>query len=123
VFTLLLDKGKLTTEMIAMLSRWRHSGFHVYCGSRISPDDESALEKLARYIVRASFSQERMRYLEHEGKVVYTAENGKDAKVFAVLAWLAATCCHIPRSGRADGTVLWVLQQCFTGKTESGGDG
>ena len=99
VFSMLLSKGKLTREMIAMLSGWRHSGFHVYCGSRIRPDDESALEKLARYIVRGSFSQERMRYLEHEGNVVYTAKDGKDAKVFPAIAWLAAMRSHIPNRG------------------------
>jgi len=36
--------------MIAMLSSWRHSGFHVFCGNRISPHDETAMENLARYI-------------------------------------------------------------------------
>ena len=38
VFRMLLAKGKITKEMIAMLSTWRHSGFHVFCGNRISPD-------------------------------------------------------------------------------------
>jgi len=71
VFKMLLNKGKITKEMIAMLSTWRHSGFHVFCGNRISPDDETAMENLARYIIRASFSQERMQYLDQEGKVVY----------------------------------------------------
>ena len=28
VFKMLLDKGKITKEMIAMLATWRHSGFH-----------------------------------------------------------------------------------------------
>lgn len=60
VFKMLLNKGKITKEMIAMLSTWRHSGFHVSCGASISPDDETAMENLARYIIRASFSQERM---------------------------------------------------------------
>lgn len=60
VFTMLLAKGKITKEMIAMLSTWRHSGFHVFCGNRISPDEETAMENLARYIIRSSFSQERM---------------------------------------------------------------
>jgi hypothetical protein len=36
VFKMLLNKGKITKEMIAMLSTWRHSGFHVFCGSRPS---------------------------------------------------------------------------------------
>ena len=55
VFRMLLNKGKITQEMIAMLSTWRHSGFHVFCGNRISPNDETAMENLARYIIRATF--------------------------------------------------------------------
>jgi hypothetical protein len=31
------------------------------------------MENLARYIIRASFSQERMQYLDQEGEVVYTS--------------------------------------------------
>jgi hypothetical protein len=71
---MLLDKGKITQEMIAMLSTWRHSGFHVFCGKRILPREETALKHLACYIIRASFSQERMRYLAQEGTVIYTAK-------------------------------------------------
>jgi hypothetical protein len=41
VFKMLLGKGKITEEMIRMLSSWRHSGFNVYCGNRISPQDET----------------------------------------------------------------------------------
>jgi len=32
------------------------------------------MENLARYIIRVSFSQERMQYLDQEGKVIYTAK-------------------------------------------------
>ena len=64
VFRMLLNKGKITEEMIRMISAWKHSGFHVFCGGRISPNDETAMENLARYIIRASFSQERMQYLD-----------------------------------------------------------
>jgi hypothetical protein len=55
VLRMLLNKGKIMQEMIAMLSTWRHSGFHVFCGNRISPTDDTAMENLARYIIRASF--------------------------------------------------------------------
>jgi hypothetical protein len=99
VFKMLLAKGKITREMIAMLSTWRHSGFHVFCGNRISPSDETAMENLARYIIRASFSQERMKYLDPEGSVVYTAKDRKTNKVFPALEWLAAMCSHIPNRG------------------------
>jgi hypothetical protein len=40
-----------------------HSGFNVYCGNAIWPHNEDGLENLARYIIRASFSQERMTYI------------------------------------------------------------
>jgi hypothetical protein len=34
---MILAKGKITKEMIAIFSKWQHSGFHVFCGNRISP--------------------------------------------------------------------------------------
>jgi hypothetical protein len=34
--------------LIAMLSTWRHSGFHVFCGNRIQPKEEKAMGNLAR---------------------------------------------------------------------------
>ena len=85
VLRMLLSKGKITRELIAMLSTWRHSGFHVFCGNRISPNDETAVENLARYIIRVSFSQERMQYPDREGKVVYTSNNGRTGKSFPAL--------------------------------------
>jgi hypothetical protein len=27
-----------------MLSAWKHSGFHVFCGNRISPNDDTAMK-------------------------------------------------------------------------------
>jgi len=80
VFRMLLSKGKVTQEMITMLSTWRHSGFNVFCGNCISPKNDTDMENLARYIIRASFSQERMHYLEQKGKVVYTSKDGKTTK-------------------------------------------
>jgi hypothetical protein len=108
---MLLNKRKITKEMIAMLSTWWYSGFHVFCGNRISPNDETAMENLACYIIypeghtRASFScpeghkQERMQYLDQERKVVYTSKDGRASKSFPALEWLANLCSHIPNSG------------------------
>jgi hypothetical protein len=65
-----------------MLS-WHHSGFHVYVGTTIWPDDQSGLENLAEYIVRTWFSQQRMDYITVEksaggvAKVIYTSRDGK----------------------------------------------
>jgi hypothetical protein len=60
-----------------MLLSWRHSGFNVFCGKRIYLADETAMENPARYIIRASFSQERMTYLQDESKVVYQSKDAK----------------------------------------------
>ena len=99
VFKMLLSKGKITEDLLDMLMNWRHSGFNVFCGSRIQPGDEKAMENLARYIIRASFSQERMAYLPEESKVVYKSKDAKDEKFFDALEWLAAMCSHVPNKG------------------------
>jgi hypothetical protein len=57
------------------------------------------MENLARYIIRASFSQERMQYLDQEGAVIYTSKDGATTKNFSALEWLAAMCSHIPNRG------------------------
>jgi hypothetical protein len=40
------------------------------------------VETLARYIIRASFSQKRMHYLEEQSVFVYRAKNETKEKVF-----------------------------------------
>jgi len=58
-----------------------------------------AMENLARYVVRASFSQERMTYLPDESQVLYRSKDGKNEKTFDALEWLAAMCSHVPSKG------------------------
>jgi len=68
-----------------------------------------AVGNLARYIIRACFSQDRMVYIPAEesvdgiAKVVYTSKDGKTRKVFNALDWLARLVTHIP--GRYEHTV------------------
>ena len=90
VFDMLLSKEKIPRELVDMHKSWRHSGFNVFCGDRIQAGDEKAMENLARYIVRASFSQERMTYVRNESKVTYQSKDGKEKKTFDALEWLAA---------------------------------
>lgn len=60
VLKVLLAKGKSSPDVITPLDKWPHTGFNAYCGPRILPWQESSMENLARYIIRASFSQEWM---------------------------------------------------------------
>jgi len=96
---MLLCKGKITQDLINMLLSWRHSGFSVFCGPRIHPREEDAMENLARYIIRASFSQERMTYIREESKVIYKSKDGRQQKAFDALEWLAGMSSHIPDRG------------------------
>jgi len=96
---MLLSKGKITEELIDMLMTWRHSGFNVFCGPRIQPDEQETMENLARYIIRASFSQERMTYIPEKSEVVYQSKDGKEEKIFDALEWIAAMCSHVPNKG------------------------
>jgi len=58
---------------------------------------------LARYIVRACFSQERMIYvpadqsLDNKAKVIYTGKDGQTKQTFEALDWLARLITHVPR--------------------------
>jgi len=99
VFKMLLSKGKIIKELVDMLMSWHHSGFNVFCGPRIQPGDQQAMENLARYIIRASFSQERMTYIPEDSKVIYQSKDRKHEKVFDALEWLAAMCSHVPDKG------------------------
>ena len=67
--------------------------------TRTCPPMAEAMENLARYVVRASFSQERMTYLPDESQVLYRSKDGKNEKIFDALEWLAAMCSHVPNKG------------------------
>ena len=54
------------------------------------------MENLARYIIRASFSQERMTYIREECNVIYKSKDGRQQKAFDALEWLAAMSSHMP---------------------------
>ena len=80
VLMMLLSRGKITRGLMALIRSWSYSGFQVYVGPRISPAEEEATENLARYIIRAPLSQERMTYLPEESKVIYKSRDGKGRK-------------------------------------------
>ncbi len=99
---MLKKEGKINDAIIENMLSWRHKGFSVHIGARIWPEDENALGNLAKYIIRASFSQERMLYISAEksadgvAKVVCTSKDGKTEQSFDALDWLARIVVHIP---------------------------
>ena len=102
VLKMLKSEGKIGDAVIENMLSWHHSGFNVYCGPAIWPHDKDAIENLARYIVRAPFSQERMTYIpscqseDAVSKVIYHSKDGTCSKTFDALEWLDQLTTHIP---------------------------
>ena len=98
---MLKAEGKMADVTIENMMNCRHSGFNVYCGNAIWPHNEESLENLARYIIRASFSQERMTYVAAQdtsdriAKVIYQSKDAKTIKTFDAMDWLAQLVTHI----------------------------
>ena len=69
VFRFLLERELLNAERIELIRSWRHSGFDVYVGQAIKPDNRELLEHIARYLLRAPVSLERMWYNPEAGTV------------------------------------------------------
>jgi hypothetical protein len=73
---------------------------------RTKPNNDQRLENLARYIIRAFFSQERMTYNiaskdtpDGHAKVIYRSKDGRASKTFEALDWLAQLVTHNPNKG------------------------
>jgi NAD-dependent SIR2 family protein deacetylase len=107
ILKMLKKQGKISEFVVENMKSWKNSGFNVYCGLPIFPDEEESLERLAQYIVRAPISQERMLYIPEENtkggtaKVVYTGKNSNSNKTetFDALEWLAKVVSHVPNKG------------------------
>ena len=127
VFNMLKAEGKINDVVIENMVNWpparrayslrlgeHRSGFNVYCGKAIWPHNQEGLESLARYIIRASFSQERMTYIaakdssDRVAKVIYQSKDAKTTKTIdapvsstgQALDWLAQLVTHIPNNGK-----------------------
>jgi len=57
------------------------------------------MKNLSCYIIRASFSQERMTCHRETGQVEYRLRDGKETKMLHALEWLAARCSHVHNKG------------------------
>ncbi len=66
---------------------------------RIARDDEKGKENVAQYIIRNTFSIEKLTYIEKTGTVIYHSKmtHGKNKKNFVVYTaedFIAAICQH-----------------------------
>ena len=101
---LLLAEEKITQHTVELLLSWRHSGFSVFAGDVVEPDDRAGLERLAAYILHAPFSQARIAYNRQARTVTCYRRKVKPGQAPAVirpaLDWLADLTLHIPERGQ-----------------------
>jgi hypothetical protein len=96
ILSMLKKKGLITDRVIELICSWHHSGFNVYCSNRIYPRFAQSIKNLARYIIRASFSTERLSYVSEDSKVIYKSNSGNDTKEFDAVDFIASITSHIP---------------------------
>jgi hypothetical protein len=99
---MLKKEGLIDDSFIKMIMKWRHtSGFSVHNKVLIKPNDDKGIENLSQYIIRNSFSLEKLKYKEGDSSVIYRSrmthgKNKKNFYVFSPLEFIAAITQHIP---------------------------
>ncbi|MBI1748214.1 MAG: transposase [Acidobacteria bacterium] len=99
VFKMLLAEEKITATQVEKLLAWKHSGFSVYRGEKVDPEDKKGREHLASTILHPPMSQEKMTYDPETRTVHYRTKKQKGPEViqtFSALDWLARLSTHIP---------------------------
>jgi len=75
VFALLLERGRITPEVVASMRCWRHSGFSVDKSVFLPAGDLDGIERVIQAKVRCPFSLERILKLTPETIIASAAVN------------------------------------------------
>ena len=81
----------------------------MYNGTPLRRDDAAGLERVAQYIIRNPFSEQKMVYNPEHGTVIYRssmhAKTKRNFEIFSAEEFIAAITQHIPdKSRRSCGT-------------------
>jgi len=103
VIKMLVEEGLLAEELARKLLSWKHSGFSVHNGKPIKRNDTAGLKRVAQYIIRNPFSEQKMKYNEENGTVIYRsrmhAKTKRNFEIFSAEDFIAAITQHIPEKG------------------------
>jgi hypothetical protein len=77
---MLKGNNRISEGLIENMRSWNHSGFSVYKDVYVGKEDGPALEKLAKYIVHPSFSQDKIKFIAETGSVIYKSKMHLDKK-------------------------------------------
>lgn len=99
---MLKEEGKIGDDLANRLMGWRHSGFSVHNRVRVRRDDDGGREDMTQYIIRNTFSVEKLTYIKETATVIYRSKmthgntNKKNFQVYTPAEFIAAITQHIP---------------------------
>ena len=103
IFRLLVQRKLLSPALVHNFMQWKHSGFNLFRGDPVAGTHRAELEDLAQYILRHSFSVQKMTYIAHSSRVIYHSRlnptTRRNFEVFTATDFLAAITQHIPEKG------------------------
>ncbi len=103
IFRLLVQRKLLSPALVHKFMQWKHSGFNLFRGDPVAGTCCAELEKMAQYILRHSFSVEKMTYIAQSNRVIYHSRlnpaTRRNFEVFTATDFLAAITQHIPPKG------------------------
>ena len=88
---------------IRLLESWENSGFNINAAVRIGADEAVGRENLARYLIRAPFSMDKIHYDPAAQTVIYKTKMvdgpNRNFELFDPLDFLAAVTSHVANRG------------------------
>ena len=96
VLKLLSKQEVLIEEVVQNILSWKHSGFSVWQGAPVEPNDESYRLFLAQYIDRAPVANSKLIIDENFEKSVFYDAGEQGIEELEPLAFLARVSAHVP---------------------------
>jgi hypothetical protein len=100
VFEALLEADLLEQETVTAMKCWEHSGFHVFVGEPVAPEDSDARRFLARYLKKSPVQHSRMELIESAQEPIIrvhkVTDDSTQTRDFDPLSFLAELSQHIP---------------------------
>ena len=95
-----LERDLLSEDDVNLMKSWQHSGFNVWLGEDILPEEKEERLFVSRYLVKCPLSLERLEILDDE-RVRYCAKDNREGeepetRIFSPLEFLAELSQHIP---------------------------
>jgi len=108
---ILRDEKHLSAQKVTELLAWKHSGFHIDGGEKpVAPGDTKGRQRLAKYLLRAPFSLQKIHWNPKTKTVIYRSRRSwrtkRNFEVFKATDFLAAAIDHIPPRGQQTNPLL-----------------